>query len=198
MDFPIGKEFEIDIRRRFGSLVHHESPSSRGSFFLLATFRRFLFRLTEESVALVLQSCLGGHAPFFHVVEVSRNHFRFSVSCKAVGFAIYALHRVIGSSFDVYFHLWSNGAPHWEREKRLWEEEEAKKWYDVLRMSQKRAEKAKAKVSVKKSVRFSSKLISDSPRRIGSPTVNFGSIVTPIDESAGLLNLLQWGFLIVL
>lgn len=87
----------------------------------MTTFRRFLFRLIKESVALILESCLGGHAPFFHVLEVSNNYFRFSVSCKSVGFMVYALRRVIGSSFDVYFHLWSNGAPHWEREKRLWE-----------------------------------------------------------------------------
>jgi hypothetical protein len=78
---------------------------------------------------------LGGHAPFFHVVEMSHNHFRFSVSCKAVGFFVYALRRVIEISFDVYFHLWSNGAPHWEREKRLWEAEEAKKWNTVLSKS---------------------------------------------------------------
>jgi hypothetical protein len=25
----------------------------------------------------------------------------------------------IGKSFDVYFHHWNNGAPHWEREKRI-------------------------------------------------------------------------------
>jgi hypothetical protein len=45
-----------------------------------------------------------------------------------VGFAISKLRRFIGTSFDVYFHLWSNGAPHWEHENRLWEAEEARKW----------------------------------------------------------------------
>jgi hypothetical protein len=29
-----------------------------------------------------------------------------------VGFAIYKLRRFIRTSFDVYFHLWSSGAPH--------------------------------------------------------------------------------------
>lgn len=119
LDFSVGEEFEQRVRRCFGAQVHHQSPSPQGSLFLLATFLRSLFRLSEESVGLVLESCLGGHALFFHVVEVSYNHFRFSVSCKAVGFFVYALRRVIGSSFDIYFHLWSNGAPHWEREKRL-------------------------------------------------------------------------------
>lgn len=68
---------------------------------------------------IVLQSCLGGQARFFHVLEVSHNHFRFSVASKVVGIMVYDLRRVIGKVFDVYFHLWSNGAPHWEREKRL-------------------------------------------------------------------------------
>ena len=117
LDFTVGDDFQHEFRRRFKTEVHHESPSSRNSFFLLATFRRSLVRLTEESVGLILESCLGGHTPFFHVMEMSRNHCRFSVSCKAVGFFVYNLRRVIGSVFDVYFHLWSNGAPHWEKEK---------------------------------------------------------------------------------
>ena len=80
-------------------------------FFLLDTFRRFLFWLTEDSVSLALQSCLGGRAEGFHVQFLSTNHFRFSVSCKQVGFHVYRLRRVISSQFDVYFHLWNNGMP---------------------------------------------------------------------------------------
>jgi hypothetical protein len=82
------------------------------------------------------------------------------VSCKSVGFEIYKLHRFIGRSFDVYFHLWSNGAPHWEREKRLWEEEEEKLWSMVLSKRQKR----EAKKASLKSVRFAKDLIQRSPR----------------------------------
>ena len=163
LDFSIGEDFEQEVRRRFGSQVHHDSPSTRGSFLLLATFRRSLIRLSEESVALVLESCLGGHAPFFHVKEVSHNHFQFSVSCKPVGFHIYKLRRVIGTVFYVYFHLWSNGAPYWEREKRLWEEEEARQWSLVLSKNQKRA----AKEASQKKVRFAHPLIC-SPRKFKS------------------------------
>jgi hypothetical protein len=102
-----------------------------------------LFRLTEESIGLALQSCLGGCALDFHVQFLSTNHFRFSVFSKDVGFQIYELHRVITSMFDVYFHLWSNGAPHWEREKRLWEIEQEKERTTVLSKSSKREEKKK-------------------------------------------------------
>ena len=145
LDFNPGKDFQDEVYHRFGSTVHFNSSSPFGSFFLLATLRRFLFRLTEESVALTLQSCLGGSADKFHVKFLSTNHFRFSVASKRVGFLIYKLRRVISSSFDVYFHLWNNGTAHWEREKRAWEIEQEKEWTTVLSKSAKRQAKAKAK-----------------------------------------------------
>ena len=126
LDFSLRCKFEDEVDRHFGTLVHHSPPSADGSFFLLVTFHRFLFRLTEDSVSLALQACLGGRAAGFHVKFLSTNHFRFSVSCKQVGFNVYRLRRVITSQFYVYFHLWSNGMPNWEREKRLWEEEQEK------------------------------------------------------------------------
>jgi len=187
MDFSVGEEFEREVHRRFGVQVHHDSPSPRGSFFLLATFRRFLFRLTEDSVSLALQSCLGGLASKFHVVELSHNHFRFSVSCKAVGFHVYALRRFIGETFDVYFHLFNNGVPHWEREKRLWEEEEAKKWTLVLSKCQKRNAKSQSANASAKKVRFAPKLVLASPvKKFAPPTprvqlISFGEFKTSVD-----------------
>ena len=138
LDFNLGLEFQEEIRERFGSPVHHPLPTPDGSFLLLVTFWRFLFHLTEESVALALQSCLGGCAANFHVRFLSNNHFHFSVFSKPVGFQIYKLRRVITSSFDAYFHLWNNGTRHWEREKRAWELEQEKEWTTVLSKSAKR------------------------------------------------------------
>lgn len=111
-DFDQGLEFQDEVRRLFRSPVHHTFPTPEGSFFLLVKFRHFLFRLTEESVVLALQSCLGGRSLEFHVSFLSNNHFRISVFSKQVGFHIYKLWRITTSSFDCYFHLWNNGTPH--------------------------------------------------------------------------------------
>jgi hypothetical protein len=110
--FNIGLSFQDDIRRHLHAPVHHPFPALDGSLLLLTTFRRFLFRLTEDLVSLALQSCLGGRALDFHVRFLSNNHFRFSVFSKEVGFQIYKLRRVITSQFDIYFYLWNNGTPH--------------------------------------------------------------------------------------
>ena len=101
LDFNIGLKFQDVIRRQFRSPVHHPSPSPDGSFLSLVTFQRFLFRLTEESVALALESCLGGRASDFHVQFLSNNHFRFSIFSKEVGFQVYKLRHVMTQFFDI-------------------------------------------------------------------------------------------------
>jgi hypothetical protein len=87
----------------------------------------------------------------FHVTFQSDRHFHFLVSSKVVGFMIYNLKRFIGSCFDVYFFLWSNGAPHWEREKFLWEQEQLKEW---THLQSKRNKKGSVKEKSQKRVRF--------------------------------------------
>jgi hypothetical protein len=162
LDFNRGLIFQEEIRQRFKSPVHHPLPSPNGSFFLLASFRRFLFRLTEDSVGLALQSCLGGRALDFHVKFLSNNHFRFSVFSKDVGFQVYKLRRVITSHFDVYFHLWNNGTPHWEREKRAWEIEQEKEWTLVLSKAAKKEAKKKENL---KHVHFVKPVVQSPPQK---------------------------------
>lgn len=103
-DFPIGKKFQLEVLAKFKSSVHHPSSSPQGSFFLLAAFHRYTFRLTEDSVNLALHACSGG-APGFHVAHKKDCHFRFLVSSKHVGFLVCSLKKIITKHFDVYFHL---------------------------------------------------------------------------------------------
>jgi hypothetical protein len=108
-----------------------------------------------------------------------------------VGFAIYKLRRFIWTSFDVYFHLWSSGAPHWEREKRIWEAEEAKKWEKVMSRNKKRLMSKSSRSPRKhtKKVHFADKLILDSPVFKSIPYVKpsiikFGSFVFDLHSEA--------------
>ena len=118
LHFDRGLRFQDEVCQMFRSPVHHPSPNPNGSFFLLVTFHHFLFRLTEDLVGLALQSCLGGHALDFHAKFLSTNNFYILVFCKEVGFFIYRLRHVTTDSFNLYFHLWNNGTPHWNGKKK--------------------------------------------------------------------------------
>lgn len=83
---------------------------------MLAVFRRYTFRLDEDSISHALFSVLGGSATSFHVRFAKERHFRFSVASKAVGLLVCDLRRVVTDHFDVYFHLWRDGGSDWQNE----------------------------------------------------------------------------------
>ena len=93
------------------------------------------------------------------------------------------MRRVITDTFDAYFHLWHNGTPNWEKEKRAWELEQEKEWTKVLSKSAKRALK-KTEPPLKR-VRFAEKLV-QSPKKVvpsSSFDLAFGSHVVQVDPS---------------
>jgi hypothetical protein len=108
---------------------------------------------------------------------------------------VYALKRFIGPCFDVYFFLWSNGVPHWEREKLLWEQEQRKEWNYV--QSRKRRNTANPKSQHGHHIRFAPNLVCDSPKVKHQPapihlTLRVGSFVldtcVPLTRVFGRLN----------
>lgn len=142
--------------------LHFPKSSPEGSFYMLAVFRRYTFRLDEETVSHALHSAIGGSPTCFHVHFESDRHNRFSVASKAVGLRVLGLRRVTTKHFDVFFHLWRDGGSDWQREHRAWEQEEENQWTLVTR---KKAKKAAKHVS------FSSPLKQPSPKAKHQPSV---------------------------
>lgn len=57
--------------------------------------------------------------------------YRFTLSCKEVGFPIYKLKSFACKSFAVYFFLWGNGGPNWRKDLDLWHQEQEAEWTKV-------------------------------------------------------------------
>jgi hypothetical protein len=109
------------------------------------------------------------------------------------GFCHLQAKKICGKAFDVYFHLWSNGAPHWEREKRIWEAEEAKKWSLVLSKKQKKISNSLEK---RKKDRFAEKIVQNSPVRKSHPievpqSVKIGSFSIDLSDSLKQANVVK-------
>jgi hypothetical protein len=97
-------------------------------FFLVISFGRCTLRLNLESVGFLLQSFIGEAADYFRISLLSDRVFRFSLSCKDVGFVVYRLRYYECPSFKAYLHLWNFGGPDWVREWQPFVEEESKSW----------------------------------------------------------------------
>lgn len=61
-----GRVFELEIRRKFGTSITPDSPHSR-PFLLVVSFGRCRFRLSPQSVSLILQAVIGGLPQFIRV-----------------------------------------------------------------------------------------------------------------------------------
>ena len=104
-DFSPGLAFASQVRRKFGSTVHFSPSPTAKEFFLVVAFSSASFRLSEESVGLALQCCLGGDRSGFKVYKLSDHRFRFSVASSKVGHFIYGLRDRVWPDFVCHFTL---------------------------------------------------------------------------------------------
>jgi hypothetical protein len=94
------------VHRWFGSTVHFSPSPLAKEFFLVVSFSSAFFKISEESVGLALQSCIGGLAKGFRVFQLSDQRFRFSVSSNKVGHFIYGLKDRLWPDFVCHFSLY--------------------------------------------------------------------------------------------
>jgi hypothetical protein len=112
-----GRVVEAKIRRKFGTSITLASSNSC-SFFLVVSFGRCRYRLSILSVSSILQAVIRGSTHDLHVVFLSDQVFRFSVSSLHVGFHIYKLKSFECEQFRLFFHLWNGGGPNYALEYR--------------------------------------------------------------------------------
>lgn len=130
LDLSLGLNFQRLAFERFSSPVSFTPSFGAHEFFLVACFGRFAICLSEDSIGLMLQSCLGAIDKDFKVLHMSGNMFRFSAFSKDIGFMIYRLHSFKCKSIDMFFALWGDGAPNWRPELVNWSYEEEAKWFE--------------------------------------------------------------------
>lgn len=106
-DFTPGIALAEHVRRRFGSTVHFLPSRDIKEFFLVVSFSSASFALSEESVAIALQCCIGGISSGFKVCRLNKRSFRFSVANNKVGHFIYGLRDRIWPDFICHFHLFN-------------------------------------------------------------------------------------------
>jgi hypothetical protein len=126
VDFTPGMNFAKEIKRLFHSTVH---PSGRSkAFTMVVSFGRASFRLDVDSVAIALESAIGGFCGSLNVQPISERVFTFRVASKNVGFHIIDMRWFSCNKFKCFFHLWSDGGPNWRREFSSWQKECAQEW----------------------------------------------------------------------
>jgi hypothetical protein len=126
LDFSPGRTFANKVKRDFFSTVH----PNKNSFHLtmVVSFDRASFRLSEDMVAIALESAIGGLCDELKVSILRDRVFSFTVSSKQIGFLIYQRHYYFCKQFKCCFHLWGRGGPNWIREFHMWQKECQVEW----------------------------------------------------------------------
>jgi hypothetical protein len=130
LSFVPGLGFQSAIHARFGIPINHFPGLGLKEFFLVVSFGRCKFQLSEESVGFFIQATVGGIAADFRPQQLSARVFKFVVASRDVGFHIAGLKSFSCDNYKI-FHLWGNGGPHWTSEFKKFLSEEEQEWTKV-------------------------------------------------------------------
>lgn len=108
LDLHHGQVFSSNVASSLGVPVCPTEAFGFQDFFLLVSFSRCKFRLTEEWVDSALSAVLGGNSSSFHPLSLDDRIFRFSVSCKKVGFLVLHLSSLSCVEFKLGFFLYND------------------------------------------------------------------------------------------
>lgn len=122
-----GLSIQHEVWRKLGLPISW--PTLVGtSFALVVAFGSCKFRLSDDSVGLILQASIEGTASHFRVSRLADRVFKFFVSSKPVGIFVRNLHSFESDLFKLTFHFWGHGRPNWRQELRLFYLEEESSW----------------------------------------------------------------------
>ena len=128
LNFGRGKEFQAEVRSKFGHPVVFSPGFRQREFTFVVSFIRASFKLDTFTVSTALHASFGGYPQGFRVSHLKDRSFKFSAASKAVGFQIYNAGRVTEQLFDIVFSLWGNCGPNWRREELNFYKEEDAQW----------------------------------------------------------------------
>lgn len=104
-DLQRGRDFEAKVWHSCGKSFSFACPPNSGEFFLLVSFSRCRFRLTEDNVSYCLQVVMGGESESFLVSSLDNFVFCYVVSSKEMGLLIISLRTIVVEAFKLGFFL---------------------------------------------------------------------------------------------
>jgi hypothetical protein len=125
---PVLEVSHLGAESRFGEPVSYFPLPGLKEFFLIASFGRCKFKLSEDSVGVLLQATLGGVAADFRAQQISDRVFKFVLASKNVGLHVYNLKVYSCDQYKIFFHLYGNGGANWVSEYKKYVSEEAAEW----------------------------------------------------------------------
>jgi hypothetical protein len=125
LNFQSGVGVQTAIHAPFVEPVNHFPFQGLKEFFRIVSVGRCKFKLSEQTIVLLLQATIDGTMVDFRPQQISDHVFKFVVASRNVDFHIYNLRSFSCEGYNIFFNLWYNGGAHWQSEFEKYFKEEA-------------------------------------------------------------------------